>query len=68
MDPKLFRDAYSRLRSLDERETHRVRPRVGLSRLSTEQLEERVKHLANYTLELKEIMDELFQAIASKPD
>ncbi len=69
MDPERFRVAYQRLQNLDERLAHRVRPRsqTGLSRATHEQLEGRVRDLAEYTLELKEVMDEMFQAIAAVP-
>ena len=69
MDPDRFRAAYQRLQSLDERSTHKVRPRahVSFGRASQEQLEDRVRDLAEYTLELKEIMDDMFKAIAAAP-
>ena len=49
--------------------THKVRPRAGgtlSSRPGTEQIEQSLKDLASYTVELKEVMQELFLAIASK--
>lgn len=69
MDPNRLKDAYAKLRSLDERLTYKVRPRSGgsLSRASTEQLEERHRDLANYTVELKEVVQELILAIGSRP-
>lgn len=69
MDPDRFRTAYQRLQSLDDRMTHKVRPRAhrSLGRATREQLEDRVRDLAEYTLELKEVMDEMFQAIAAAP-
>jgi len=69
MDPDRFRAAYQRLQSLDDRLTHKVRPRSHrtFGRATHEQLEERVRDLAEYTLELKEVMDEMFQAIAAAP-
>ncbi len=69
MDPERFQAAYQRLQNLDERLAHKVRPRshASLSRASHEQLEDRVRDLAEYTLELKEVMDEMFQAIAAAP-
>ena len=67
MDPDRFRTAYQRLQNLDERLTYKVRPRSHKSfgRATQEQLEDRMRDLAEYTLELKEIMDEMFQAIAA---
>ncbi len=70
MDSQKFRSAYQRLQSLDERHTYKVRPRssVHLGHLTHEQLEDRYRDLANYAIELKEILDELFLAIAGKSD
>lgn len=69
MDPERFREAYQRLQALDERMTHKVRPPSGggLIRPTLEQLEKRVYDLSSYTLDLKEIVDELFQSIAGSP-
>lgn len=68
MDPQKIKDVYDRLELLDERMTHRVRPRPGgaLMRLSTEQLEEKLRDLAAYTVELRELVKELVVAIAAK--
>jgi hypothetical protein len=69
MDPQKLKDAYYKLQSLDDRLTWRVRPRSGgpLVRPSAEHLEQGLRELATYTVELKEILDQLFQAIASRP-
>jgi hypothetical protein len=69
MDPQRLKDAYQKLQSLDERLTHKVRPRPGggLVRPTPEQLETAMRDLASYTIELKEVIQELFLAIASKP-
>jgi hypothetical protein len=69
MDPQRLKDAYQKLQSLDERMTHKVRPRAGgaLVRPSTEQLEQALRELSTYTIELKEVVHELFLSIASKP-
>ena len=69
MDPDRFRAAYQRLQSLDERLSYRVRPRSHRSfgHATHEQLEERMRDLAEYTLELKEVMNDMFQAIAAAP-
>jgi len=67
MDPKRFREAYTRLQMLDER-TYKLRPRaMGAARATVEQLEDRVRDLSAYIIDLKEILDELFVAISSKP-
>lgn len=69
MDPQRLKAAYEQLRSLDERLTHKVRPRAGGSfvRADTERLEERLRDLATYTVELQEVVAELILAIASRP-
>jgi len=69
MDPQRVRDAYQRLQSLDDRLTHKVRPRQGgaMTRPTQEQMEQSLRDLATYTVELKEILEELFVAIAAKP-
>ena len=69
MDADRFKEAYQKLQSLDERMTHRVRPRSTgyLGHLTREQLEERYRDLANYTIVLKEVLAALLQAIAGKP-
>jgi hypothetical protein len=67
MDAKRFKEAYGKLQSLDDRLTYKVRPRSGtLSHATIEQLEERHRDLANYTVELKEILEELFLAIGGQ--
>jgi hypothetical protein len=69
MDPQRLKETYQKLQSLDERMTHKVRPRPGggLVRPTTEQLEQSMRDLAHYTIELKEVVHELFLSIASKP-
>lgn len=68
MDPERFREAYAKLQLLDERLAHKVRPRAhSMSRLSLDQLEDRVRDLAEFTIELRQVVDDLFQAIAAKP-
>jgi hypothetical protein len=68
MDPKRFREAYTKLQLLDERMTYKLRPRaMGAARATVEQVEDRVRELSAYTVELKEVLDALFVAISSKP-
>jgi len=69
MDPQRLKAAYEKLQSLDDRMTHKVRPRAGrpLNRPSPEQLEVNVRELATYTVELKEVVEELILAIGSRP-
>ena len=69
MDAQRLKDAYQRLQSLDDRLTHKVRPRSGgpLVRPSPDHLELALRDLATYTVELKEIVEELVLAIAGRP-
>lgn len=69
MDPQKLKDAYQKLQALDERLTFKVRPRSGgpLTRPNPEQLEQSLRELATYTVELKEVIQELFLAIAGRP-
>jgi hypothetical protein len=67
MDPQRLKDAYQKLQLLDERLTYKVRPRGGsLSRPTPEQMDQSLRDLAAYTVELKEVVQELFLAIAGK--
>lgn len=68
MDSQRFRDAHERLEQLDARLTHRVRPRSSMQPPSAEQLAEQMRELQSYTVELKEILRELFGAIAGRPE
>lgn len=69
MDPQRLKATYRRLESLDDRLTHKLRPRGGgtFARPGMEQMEERLRDLAAYTVELKEIVHDLMVAIASAP-
>ena len=68
MDPQRLKDAYQKLQMLDERLTYKVRPKPGgaMTRPNPEQIEQSLRDLATYTVELKDIVQELFQAIAGK--
>lgn len=66
MDPERFRVVYERLQSLHEASTYKVRPKTSLHRPSLEDLDQRSRDLATYTVELREIVAELMQAIAAK--
>jgi hypothetical protein len=69
MDPQRLKDAYQKLQSLDDRMSHKIRPARGgaMVRPSQEQMEVALRDLASYTLELKEVVQELFLSIAGKP-
>ena len=69
MDAKRFQEAYEQLQALDDRLTYKVRPRRGgsMGRLTQEQLEEQQRALAEYTIGIREVLQQLFEAIAAKP-
>jgi len=69
MDPQRLKDAYQKLQMLDDRLSYKIRPKPGgaLTRPTPEQLELSLRDLATYTVELKDILQELFLAIAGKP-
>jgi hypothetical protein len=67
MDAQRFKDAYERLETLDERLTHKLRPRSSLKQPSIEQLSEQMRDAQQYLVEMKDIVRDLFQAIAAKP-
>ena len=67
MDPKRFRATYERVQALDESSTYKVRPRTSLHRPTVEELDSHRRDLAAYTIELREIVEELMQAIAARP-
>lgn len=65
MDAAKLKHVYDRLDVLDDRLTHRVRPRqpANMGRLNPQLMEERVKDLSDYTVELKEIVRELVESL-----
>ena len=66
MDSKRFHEAFERLQALDEIYLYKVRPRAGaMRRPDIEHVVEHQKYLADYTIGLKEILHELFEAIAT---
>lgn len=67
MDAQRFKEAYERLDALDQRLTHKLRPRSSLKQPSVEQMAEQMRDTQAYLLEIKDVVRELFQAIAAKP-
>ncbi|MCP3961019.1 MAG: hypothetical protein GY719_24500 [bacterium] len=66
MDGNRLREAFQRIESLDERLTYRIRPRSMVSIVSptADQVDDRLRELAGYTIELKEIMRDFMLAFA----
>jgi hypothetical protein len=68
MDPKRLKDVYDRLDGLDDRLSYRLRSRsAGPARATQEQIEDRLRDVSEYVLELRELVRDLVQAIAAKP-
>lgn len=67
MDRDRLQNTLSKLELLDDRLAHRVRSVSGRGRRSrgTEQLDEGLRTLAEYVLELKEVVRELMESIAA---
>jgi hypothetical protein len=69
MDPKRLKDVHDRLESLDDRLSYRLRGRhAGSGRASLEQLEDRLRDVTEYTLELRTLVQDLLLGLVAKPD
>ncbi len=65
MDSNRLKDAYQRLETLDERLRYKVKPRSStMASPTADQVDAKVRDLATYTLELKDIMREFMLAFA----
>jgi hypothetical protein len=69
MDPQRMKEAYERLRYLEEHVAPRLRHHgsYALHRVGTEQLEDRLRQLTDYTLEISQVVRDLFEALANRP-
>nr|AGC71578.1 hypothetical protein [uncultured bacterium A1Q1_fos_517] len=69
MDPKRLKDVHDRLESLDDRLSYRLRARnAGSGRASLEQLEDRLRDVTEYTLELRTLVQDLLLGLVARPD
>lgn len=69
MDPKRLKDVHDRLESLDDRLSYRLRARSsGPGRASLEQIEDRLRDLTEYSLELRTLVMDLLLGLVAKPD
>ena len=66
MDPEKMKAAYQRLEALDERLSYKIRPKSGYTQPSADQINAHLADVANYTLELKDIVRDLMLAFASR--
>lgn len=67
MDPARFKEAYERLSYLDERLTFKIRRKGTFHSPGIDEVDQALRELGEYTVELKEVLRELFLAIGSKP-
>ena len=67
MDPEKMKEAYQRLEALDDRLAFKVRPKSGgFTQPTPEQINTHLTDVANFTLELKDVVRDLMLAFASK--
>ena len=67
MDPQRLKEAYQRLEALDERLTYKIRPKSdSFVSPSVEKVDAKLNDIANYTLELKDILREFMLAFARR--
>jgi len=65
MDPNRLKEAYQRLEALDDRLTYKIRPSSGsMLSPSVDQVDAKLKDLANYTIELKDVLREVMLSFA----
>ncbi len=64
MDGQKLKEIYERLELLDDRLGHKLRARPGPSRLTGEQIEDRLKEVVEYTSELRELVRDLVLCFA----
>lgn len=68
MDPDRLKEAYQQLEALDDRLSYKIRPKSGsMVSPTVEQVDAKLKDLAGYTLELKDILREFMLAFAKRP-
>ncbi|MEM8932098.1 MAG: hypothetical protein AAGE94_13040 [Acidobacteriota bacterium] len=61
-----MKEAYQRLESLDDRLSYKIRPKGGFTQPSQDQINAHLNDVANYTLELKDILREFMLSFATK--
>lgn len=66
MDPNRLKEAFQRLEALDESLTYKIRPRSTISMVSptADQVDAKLRDLAGYTVEIKDIMRDFMLAFA----
>ena len=64
MDSQRLKDVYEKLELLDDRLGHKLRARQGTSRLTVEQIEDKMKDLAAFSTELRDLVRDFVLAFA----
>lgn len=64
MDSNRLKEAYQRLEALDERLRYKIKPRSSMTSPTADQVDAKLRDLATYTLELKDVMREFMLAFA----
>ena len=68
MDPQKMKEAYQRLEALDDRLTYKVRPKKhSMVQPSPDQINTHLGDVAEFTLELKEILRDFMLSFAARP-
>ncbi|MDA8017813.1 MAG: hypothetical protein MPN21_10230 [Thermoanaerobaculia bacterium] len=68
MDPQQMKEAYQRLEALDDRLSYKVRPKKhSMVQPSPDQINAHLNDLADFSLELKEILRDFMLSFAKKP-
>jgi hypothetical protein len=67
MDPQRMKAAYQQLEALEDRLAYKIRPRPTNISPSVDQVDAKLKDLANFTLELKDVLRELMLSFATRP-
>lgn len=66
MDAQRLKEAYQRLEALDDRLTYKIRPKQGYTQPTPDQINAHLAEVANYTIELKDILREFMLAFARR--
>lgn len=66
MNAEKLKEVHARLEALDDRLGHRIRARGGPSRATLEQVEDKLRDVAEYASELRELVHEFLLAFATR--
>jgi len=66
MNAEKLKEVHLRLEALDDRLGHRIRARGGASRATLEQVEDKLRDVAEYASELRDLVRDFLLAFATK--